>query len=368
MKILITGSQGFIAKNLIIELKNRGYNNLFLCDRNTSQKELDEYLEQCDVIVHLAAVNRPENENEFTKVNVELTEYIAISLRRLQRKTKIIYSSSVMAVKDTLYGISKKKAEDILIKLEQETEGSVTIFRFPNVFGKWCKPNYNSVVATFCYNIAHNLDICIHDEFAELNLVYIDDVVEQIIASFEKQEKGELFQKVAPSYHITVGQLAKIISEFKKQRELNEIPNMVDEFEKKLYSTYLSYLEVKEFSYLLKMNEDNRGSFTEFLRMKNSGQISINIIKPGIIKGNHWHHTKVEKFLVVKGSARIQFRHMITNQIVEYEVSGNKLEVVDIPVGYTHNITNITAEELIVVIWANEIFNKEKPDTYFEVV
>ena len=366
LKILITGSDGFIAKNLIIELKNRGYTDLFLCNRNTLQQELEKYLKESDVIIHLAGVNRPNKIEEFDEVNVGLTEDIVSVLKKNQRGQKLLFSSSIMAIKDNPYGISKRKAENILQELARETNIRVHIFRLPNVFGKWCKPNYNSVVATFCYNIANNLEIHIHDAMAKLCLVYIDDVIEKIITSFE-ENGGEIFQEINPSYHITVGNLSNILKEFKEQRRNNKIPDISDEFKKKLYSTYLSYLDSKDFSYPLKMNVDMRGSFTEFLHI-GDGQVSINISKPGVVKGNHWHHTKVEKFLVVKGTAKIQFRHMMTNEFVEYEVSGEKLEVVDIPIGYTHNIINIGSEDLVTVIWANESFHKEKPDTYFEVV
>lgn len=368
MKILVTGAKGFIAKNLIVELHNRGYQDIFLCDSDTEKEQLDEYLNECDVIVHLAGVNRPENEEEFYSVNEGFTEYITDYLVRNNRSPYIIFSSSIQAELDNAYGVSKQNAENVLIKYKTDANAEISIFRFPNVFGKWCRPNYNSVVATFCHNVANGKDICIHDENARVQLVYIDDVVDTIITQIETKAQKDIFVSVSPIYNVTVGQLADLIYSFRDSRMNLQIPNVSDEFEKKLYSTYLSYLDINDFSYKLKMNEDVRGSFTEFIHTEAGGQVSVNIAKPGITKGNHWHHTKVEKFLVVKGQALIQFRHMITNEKVEYKVSGDVMEVVDIPVGYTHNIKNIGEEDLVTVMWANECFNPDKPDTFFEVV
>lgn len=368
MKILVTGANGFIAKNLIIELHNRNYQDIFLCDNDTNTEQLDIYLEECDVIVHLAGVNRPKNEEEFRLVNTGLTEYIVDYLVRNNCSPYIIFSSSIQAELNNPYGISKRNAEKVLIKYKEDTNAEISIFRFQNVFGKWCRPNYNSVVATFCHNIANGKEICIHDENAKMQLVYIDDVVDVIIEQIETRKQTDIYANVSPVYNVTVGELANLIYAFRDSRANLQVPDVSDEFKKKLYSTYLSYLNINDFSYKLKMNEDVRGSFTEFIHTEAGGQVSVNVAKHGITKGNHWHHTKVEKFLVVKGRALIQFRHMITNEIVEYMVSGEVMEVVDIPVGYTHNIKNIGEEDLITVMWANECFNPNKPDTFFEVV
>lgn len=368
MNIVITGADGFIAKNLYVELKNRGYKYIFLVNRNTTQEQLEEYLDVCDVIIHLAGKNRPNDIREFDIVNVGFTETIVSYLKKRQRTPKIIFSSSIQAELNNAYGISKRKAEEVLLNFAKETSADIRIYRLPNVFGKWCKPNYNSVVATFCYNIANNNEICIHDKNAKVKLVYIDDVVESIIEQIKNNIVENPYIAILPIYEVKVREIAELLYSFRESRRSLTIPNLLDDFEKKLYSTYLSYLNVREFCYPLKMNEDERGAFTEFIRTESKGQISINIAKPGVTKGNHWHHTKVEKFLVVRGEALIQFRHMVTNEVVEYFVSGNKLEVVDIPVGYTHNIKNIGKDDLVTVMWANETFNLEKPDTFFEVV
>lgn len=369
MKILVTGSNGFIAKNLIVELKNRGYEDLFLCNRNTSTEELEKYVTECDVLVHLAGVNRPQKEEEFYTENVGFTEKIIKMLERKNRRITIIFSSTIRAGRHKCYEESKQKAENILQEYAQESGSSLFIFRLPNVFGKWCRPNYNSVVATFCYNLSHGLDIKVNDPKAEINLVYIDDVVNEFILCMGQTGSGiSEYRQISERYQTTVGEVEQILLSFRKERELLRIPYVGNPLVKKLYSTYLSFMEPEDYKYELKMNTDTRGSFTEFLRSQEFGQISVNVARPGIVKGNHWHHTKVEKFLVVQGKASIKFRHMVTGKTEEYIVSGEKLEVVDIPVGYTHNITNIGTDDLVTVMWANETFNKDKPDTYYEEV
>ncbi len=369
MKVLITGSNGFIAKNLIVELRNRGYQELLLCNRDTSEKKLEKYIEDCDILIHLAGVNRPSDEREYDKENVGFTEKLIKLIEQKQKKIPIIYSSTILDTQHKLYGESKRKAEKALQEYAQSSGASIFIFRLSNVFGKWCRPNYNSFVATFCYNIAHNLEIKVNDPKAQIKLVYIDDVVNEFISCMTKKIQGiEEYPEILEAYQTTVGEVAKMLLSFKKGRNNLEIPCIEEAFGKKLYSTYLSYLEPEDFCYNLKMHQDERGSFTEFLHLKNLGQISVNVTKPGVTKGNHWHHTKVEKFLVVKGIASIKFRHIITGKITECIVSEEKLEVIDIPVGYTHNITNIGDGDLVTIMWANEIFNKDKPDTYYEEV
>lgn len=369
MKILITGSSGFIAKNLIVELKNRGYRNLMLCNRGTSFKELEGFLTQCDILIHLAGVNRPGNEEEYFTENVGFTEILVNTLKKEKRKIHIMFSSTIQAGRHMSYEKSKREAEKILENYAAESASSLVIFRIPNVFGKWCKPNYNSVVATFCYNISRNLEIRVDNPDAQLRLAYIDDVVNDLISHIGCGRSGmREYGQLSETYQVTVGWLAQTIQSFKSEREKLQIPDVGNLLIKKLYSTYLSYLEPETYHYELNMNKDKRGSFTEFLRSKQWGQISVNIAKPGIVKGNHWHHTKVEKFLVVKGMASIKLRHIITGKVTEYIVSGEKLEVVDIPVGYTHNITNVGTEDLITIMWANETFDKDRPDTYYEEV
>lgn len=268
-----------------------------------------------------------------------------------------------------IYGDSKHRAEKVLQEYVKKCGGTLYIFRLPNVFGKWCRPNYNSFIATFCYNITHGLEIKVNDPDAPINLVYIDDVINSFISCiYRKKQNTVEYQEILEIYRTTVGEVADILLSFKNGRDNLQIPNIEKPLNKKLYSTYLSYLEPENFHYCLKMNKDERGSFTEFLHLKDLGQVSVNITKTGIVKGNHWHHSKVEKFLVVKGIASIRFRHMITGKVAECIVSGENLEVVDIPAGYTHNIANIGTEELITIMWANEIFDKNRPDTYYEEV
>lgn len=369
MKILITGSNGFIAKNLIAELKNRKYGELLLCSRDTATELLEQYIEKCDILIHLAGVNRPQNEKEYYTGNVGFTEVIVNLLEKKKKRIPIIYSSTVMTSRHEFYRECKQEAEKRLQEYSEKSGSSLSVFRLSNVFGKWCRPNYNSVVATFCYNISHTQSIKINDPDAQLELVYIDDVIEKIIACIEEGScKAEMYPKIRESYQITVGELAEILYSFKNTREQLEIPHIENDLKKKLYSTYLSYLEPEDYCYELKMNRDERGSFTEFMHLQNLGQISINVAKPGIVKGNHWHHTKVEKFLVVKGTASIKLRHIITGKITEFITSGDKMEVVDIPAGYAHNLTNLGNEDLVTIMWANEVFDPQKPDTYYEEV
>ena len=369
MKILITGSEGFIAKNLIVELKNRGYNNLLLVDRKTEEEIIKNYAVECDVLFHLAGVNRPEKEEEYSSGNVDVTEKLITYLKKNPKKVHIIFSSSIQADRENAYGVSKRKAEMLLQNYVSSGKATLSIYRLPNVFGKWCKPYYNSVVATFCYNIARGKEIQIHNPDAKIELIYIDDVIHTWIQRIEEHEKlYEQNPKVEGSFFLTVGELANLIDMFSKYQDNCSLPNLSNETVKKLYSTYLSYQPPEQLKYSLIMNEDNRGSFTEFLKTESFGQVSVNVTKPGIVKGNHWHHTKVEKFLVVRGTALIKLRHILTNEKVEYKISGDKLEVIDIPVGYTHSIANIGTEDLVTIMWANEIFNKEKPDTYYEEV
>ncbi|MBD5473257.1 MAG: SDR family oxidoreductase [Lachnospiraceae bacterium] len=369
MKILVTGSNGFIAKNLIVELRSRGYEDLMLCNRDTSMEELERYIEKCDVLVHLAGVNRPLREEEYYIENVVFTEKLIKLLENNHKKICMLFSSTIHTGRHKCYEESKQQGEKILQEYARESGSSLFIFRLPNVFGKWCRPNYNSVVATFCYNVSHGLDIKVNDPDARMNLVYIDDVVNEFISCVDRgSEAASEYVEISQSYQTTVGEVAQAIMSFKQGREQLEMPYVGNPLLKRLYSTYLSYMEPEAYRYELKMNIDARGSFTEFLRSQNFGQVSVNVAKPGVVKGNHWHHTKVEKFLVVKGKASIKFRHIITGRVIEYIVSDQKLEVVDIPVGYTHNIMNIGTEDLVTIIWANETFDKDRPDTYYEEV
>lgn len=366
LKILVTGSKGFIGKNLIAELQNRGYTDIYRFDKDTDEKLLDEYTKACDFVFHLAGVNRPKNVEEFLEGNFGFTSMLLDLLKKHDNTCPIMISSSIQAELDNPYGKSKKAGEDLLFEYGKETGAKVLVYRFPNVFGKWCRPNYNSVIATFCHNIARDLPIKVNDRESVLNLVYIDDVVTELISALEGREtKDGAFCKVPVVHTITLGEIADLISSFKQSREERSVPDMSDPFTRKLYSTYLSYLPQDKFSYDLKMNIDARGSFTEFIRTPDRGQVSINISKPGITKGNHWHHTKNEKFLVVSGNGVIRFRRIDSDEVIEYFVSGDKLEVVDIPTGYTHNIENLGDTDMVTIMWANEPFDPDKPDTYF---
>lgn len=366
MKLLVTGAKGFVGKNLIAELRNKGYVDILECDIDTSPVTLDEYTQQCEFVYHLAGVNRPKDEKEFMEGNFGFTSELLELLEKYNNKAPILITSSIQAELDNPYGKSKKAGEDLLFSYEQETGAKVLVYRLPNVFGKWCRPNYNSAVATFCNNIANGLSIQVNDPSVVMNLVYIDDVVSEFINALEGQEhKKDGFCYVETDYTIQLGKIVELIKEFRASRENKSIPDMSDAFNKKLYSTYLSYLPEHEFSYPLKMNIDNRGSFTEFIKTPDRGQVSINISKPGITKGNHWHHTKNEKFLVVSGQGIIKFRKIDSEEIIEYQASSDKLEVVDIPTGYTHIIINTGDTDMVTVMWVNEIFDPEKPDTYY---
>lgn len=366
MKILVTGSKGFIGKNLISELRNIGHEDIYEYDIDSSPEELDEFSKDCDFVFHLAGVNRPENQEDFLKGNYGFTSLLLDNLKKYNNKAPIMLSSSIQAVLDNPYGISKKAGEDLLFDYGKKTGSKILIYRFPNVFGKWCKPNYNSVVATFSYNIANNLSITINDPNVEMHLIYIDDLVHELIKSMNNNEnKHSEFCYVEPVYKVKLGEIAKLLYSFKDSRDNYSVPNTKDSFTKKLYSSYLSYLPRKQFAYDLKMNIDHRGSFTEFIKTDDRGQVSINVSKPGVIKGNHWHHTKNEKFLVVSGKGIIRFRKIDESEIIEYYVSGDKLQVVDIPPGYTHNIENIGNTDLVTIMWANEKFDSHRPDTYY---
>lgn len=366
MNILITGSNGFIGKNLIAELKNRKYTDVFEYNRETDPTLLDEYCKGADFIFHLAGVNRPKEQSDFMKGNFGFTSTLLNTLNKYKNTCPVMISSSIQAELDNPYGKSKKAGEDLLFNYSKENGAKALIYRFPNVFGKWCTPNYNSAIATFCHNIAHDLPINLNNPSVVMNLVYIDDVVNELINALEGNEnRNGDFCEVPVVHTITLGEIAELIYSFRKSREERSIPDMSDEFTKKLYSTYLSYLPKNKFSYELKMNADNRGSFTEFIKTQDRGQVSVNISKPGITKGNHWHHIKNEKFLVVSGKGVIRFREIDSDEVIEYFVSGDKLEVVDIPTGYTHNIENLGDTDMVTIIWANEQFNTEKPDTYY---
>ena len=381
MKILITGANGFVGKNLVSTLKNIkdgkdktrniDIEDIYSYDVDNTIEDLKKYTGDCDFVFHLAGINRPKDISEFYQGNATFTETLCSLLEEHDNKSPILISSSIQASKDNDYGKSKKEGEEYLLNHGKKMDSKVYIYRLANLFGKWCRPNYNSVTATWCYNVANGKDIQINDPNVELPLCYIDDVVNEFINALEGNptaSKNEIYE-VIPVHYIKLGELANIIKSFKESRGTLNVPNMKEgSLEKKLYSTYLSYLPKDRFSYPLKMNTDQRGSFTEFLKTEEHGQVSVNVSKPGITKGQHWHHSKNEKFLVVSGKGLIQFRDIYSDEIIEYYVSGDKLEVIDIPTGYTHNIINIGESDMVTIMWANEKFNPEHPDTYYEEV
>lgn len=369
MNILVTGAQGFVGRNLIAELNNEGFSNIFTYDLETPKYMLDEYCLKADFVFHLAGVNRSEEEADFMKGNYGFTSELLKKLKEYNNTCPVMISSSIQAALDNSYGNSKRAGENLLFNYEKDTGAKVYVYRFSNLYGKWSKPNYNTVVATFCHRIARDEEIVVNDESAKLELCYIDDVVKELLQCLKGNPSvKDQFCIVDRTDSVSVGELKNLIISFKKSRTNLSIPNLQNSLEKNLYSTYLSFLPENEFSYPLKMNIDNRGSFTEFLRTNDRGQVSVNISKPGITKGNHWHHTKNEKFLVVSGQGVIRFRNINSDEVIEYFVSGEKLEVLDIPVGYTHNIENIGKEDMVTIMWVNEPFDPNNPDTYYAEV
>lgn len=386
MNILVTGAKGFIGKNLIETLyniktgkdKSWGMDSditIYEYDLSTDPELLDLYCKNADFVFHLAGVNRPQNVEEFMEGNFGFTSVLLDTLKRYGNTCPVMISSSIQATLANPYGESKKAGEDLMFEYGRETGAKVYVYRFPNVFGKWCRPNYNSAIATFCNNIAHDLPIKVNDPSVNMTLVYIDDVVTELISALNGNPhiNGDGYCYVPVEHKVTLGEIVELIYSFKESREIKLVPDMTEgSLSKKLYSTYLSYLPEDAFSYPLKMNVDARGSFTEILRTKDRGQFSVNISKPGITKGEHWHHTKNEKFVVVSGEGLIQFRKVgidpVTGEaypVINYPVSGDKIEVVDIPTGYTHNIINKGGTDLVTFMWCNECFDPEKPDTFF---
>ena len=382
MNILVTGANGFVGRNLVSQLENiasgkarnyaiAGEELHVLCyDVDSDPAALEEYCRRADFVFNLAGVNRPEDPSEFMKGNFGFASLLLDTLKKCGNSCPVMISSSTQAALDNPYGESKRAGEELLFEYGRETGAKVLVYRFPNVFGKWCRPNYNSAVATFCHNIAHGLPIRVNDPSVVMHLVYIDDVVDELIGALSGDEhRAGAFCEVPVVHEITLGGIVDLLYSFRDMQQDLEVPDLGDAFTKKLYSTYLSYLPKERFCYPLKMNVDNRGSFTEIIRTPDRGQFSVNISKPGITKGEHWHHTKNEKFVVVSGHGLVQLRKIGTDEVINFEVCGEKMEVVEMIPGYTHNIINLSdTEDLVTFMWANEAFNPERPDTYFEPV
>lgn len=363
MHILVTGAYGFIGKNLVVHLQEQNH-TVITFGRGDDVTQLLELVEQAEVVVHLAGENRPEDVAAFKAVNTGLTQNLCDALRATGRHIPLLFASSIQAERNNPYGQSKLAAEKVIAKLAEDTGSPAYIYRLPNVFGKWSKPNYNSVVATFCYNIVHGLPIQVNDESTQLALVYVDDVVTEFMRVLDAPySNGVHFLPVLPKYQITLGGLVNQIKAFKKCRDTLMIEDVGKGLTRALYSTYISYFDTDRFSYSIPSYADERGVFVEVLKTKSSGQFSFFTAKPGITRGEHYHHTKTEKFLVIKGKARFGFRHMVTNEKYELFTSGDEPRVVDTVPGWTHDITNIGEAEMIVMLWANEVFDRERPDT-----
>ena len=399
MKILVTGAKGFVGQNLCAQLKNirdgkaKCYGDVvvdevFEYDIDSTAEELEHYCEEADFVFNLAGVNRPQNNEEFMAGNFGFASTLLETLEKYHNTAPVMLSSSIQATLagrfgDSEYGRSKRAGEELFFNYSTRTGARVLVYRFPNLFGKWCRPNYNSAVATFCNNIANDLPITVNDRSTELELLYIDDLVDEMIGALKGEEHHCEFDGVetilcddgkycaVPTTHkITLGEIVDLLESFKAQPQTLVVPEIPhNSFAKKLYSTYLSYLPKEKVSFELKMNCDARGSFTELLRSEKCGQVSVNISKPGITKGEHWHNTKWEFFIVVSGHGLIQQRRVGSDEVLNFEVSGEKIEAVHMLPGYTHNIINLSdTEDLVTVMWANEAFDPSKPDTYFEKV
>lgn len=370
MKVLVTGSDGFIGQNLVTHLRERNEFEVLLYGSNCSAKALRDLVAESDFIFHLAGVNRPRDVAEFTSGNADLTRTLARLVTESGRSLPVVFTSSIQAQIDNPYGRSKRAAEDALLAYADATNSPVHIYRLPNVFGKWCRPNYNSVVATFCHNIARDLPILINDSATQVSLVYVDDLVEEYIGVLHHHctEDGALmpgpFREVAPVYATTVGQLAATIRSFKQSRASLTTERVGTGLLRALYSTYLSYLPPDLFAYSIPKHVDSRGEFAEMLKTPDSGQFSYFTAHPGVTRGGHYHHSKSEKFLVIQGRARFRFRHIVTGETAEMETSGDAPRIVESVPGWTHDITNIGDSEMIVMLWANEVFDRSRPDTF----
>ena len=364
MNILVTGANGFIGRNLCVHLKEAGFCNIETITRDDNDERIDKKVKSADFIYHLAGINRPENDDEFKTGNTDLTQKVVDILIENERSTPVLLTSSIHAELNNPYGVSKAGAESVIAAYREKTGNAAYIYRLPNVFGKWCRPNYNSAVATFCHNTINDLPITIHNADAPLSLVYIDDVCHSFVSLLTNTpSEPEDYCQVEPVYKTTVGEVVRLLSDFKQSRT-SLITNKVGlGFERALYSTYLSYFKPEQFTYDVPSYTDERGSFSEMLKTTDSGQFSFFTAHPGVTRGGHYHHSKNEKFLVLKGDARFKFKHIVTGEEYELKTSEQVRTIVETVPGWTHDITNVGSEELIVMLWANEIFDRDKPDT-----
>lgn len=371
MRILVTGADGFVGRNLCQHLAERSDVTLLKFTRSDDPAALGELVAEADYIVHLAGVNRPQNPSEFEVGNVGLTADLVQAVQAAGRPVPIIYASSTQAALDNPYGQSKRKAEELIRALALEAGSDCHIFRLPNIFGKWCKPNYNSAVATFCHNVARDIPIVIHDENAALRLVYVDDVVGAFVSLIDgtaRPTDQAGYPEVRPVYETTVGEVANRLRAYRESRDSLVTERVGAGFDRALYATYVSYLPTDGFSYTVPMHSDARGTFVEMLKTRDSGQFSFFTAYPGVTRGGHYHHSKTEKFLVIKGQALFRFRHMLTGELHELKTSGDQAEIVETVPGWTHDITNIGPDEMLVMLWANEIFDRDRPDTFSALV
>jgi UDP-2-acetamido-2,6-beta-L-arabino-hexul-4-ose reductase len=363
--VLVTGSTGFVGRNLKEALQRQPEIRILTLDRQSSDAQWSAALDEADLIYHLAGTNRPKSEDEFLQGNAGVTRELCAKLTACGRRPKIVFASSIQAACDNAYGASKRAAEAALEQFAAATGAEAAIYRLPNLFGKWCRPNYNSVVATFCHNIARDLPIQISDPTRELELLYIDDVVAAFIHELTTGRPGVTYPQITGSHRVSLGALATMIQSFRDSRRTLMMPDLSGGFAKKLYAAYVSYLPEDGFAYPLEQRTDNRGCLAEFLKSSPFGQVFVSRTKPGVTRGDHYHHTKAERFLVLEGDAVIRFRHIERDAVIEYPISGRDLKVVDIPPGYTHSIENVGAGEMVVLFWASEVFDPQRPDTYF---
>lgn len=365
MNILVTGAAGFIGKNLVEALSREGKHQVWEYDRNSTEADLRAALSNAEVVFHLAGENRPSDPRLFSETNVGLTVRILELLTERNCKPRIVFASSIQAEQDNPYGNSKRSAEEALGRFAQANGSQVVVYRLKNVFGKWSRPNYNSVVATFCHNVARGLPIRVDDPVRVLDLVYVDDVVSTFLGELARSDSpAHTYAEIQTSYQVTLGELAETIQSFRTMRVTKMMPDFSNRFVRCLYATYLSHLETNDFAYGLEIRADARGQLAEFLKADHFGQVFVSTTKPGITRGNHFHHTKTEKFLVVQGDAEIRFKHILSGEIIRYRVTGSEFRVVDIPPGYTHAIENVGQTDLVVLFWASEVFDPTRPDTY----